>query len=318
MAWRRRSRRSFKSQQSAQRAHQSRYPKGSLADWEERFQSLTRLLEEAQAADAAIQSACMPLRIRIGEIVARQATLLRERNDADNSFFYLGWILFPEPEAEKAERRRLAEEHCELERKIYELAGKEKLLRSPYGDHIWQNGFKTHYDLISGEPLDTPYTRDIIRLQAESKELLRQKPTPAEDAAWRQKQAERQQRKERAAQREADKADRVAAKKRKAEAERAAVASALGKAREHADRVKRSLRMDHDCPYCGGELGKQPHADHIYPVSKGGRSVAANMVYVCATCNVNKGDMTLAAFIATYRLDREFIESRLQRLCKDY
>jgi 5-methylcytosine-specific restriction endonuclease McrA len=113
-------------------------------------------------------------------------------------------------------------------------------------------------------------------------------------------------------------AARDAGRKRKNEAERAAVASAMGKTREHADSVKRSLRKDHDCPYCGGGLGDQPHADHVYPVSKGGRSVAVNMVYVCAACNVKKSDMTLAAFIATYRLDRDAIESRLQRLGKEY
>lgn len=164
------------------------------------------------------------------------------------------------------------------------------------------------------------------------KGLASSKPTYGEDAAyWRYqmeqklKQERKQQREATAAQRAAAKAEREAAtaereeaKKRKAEAERAAVASAIGKAREHADNVKRSLRKDHDCPYCGSELGDQPHADHIYPLSKGGRSVAVNMVYVCAVCNVKKADMTLAAFVAAYRLDRDTIESRLLRLCKEY
>ena len=72
------------------------------------------------------------------------------------------------------------------------------------------------------------------------------------------------------------------------------------------------------CPYCGGGLGAQPHADHIYPVAKGGLSTIANMVLVCAECNNKKAEHTLTAFIRLYGLDRGAIETRLTELGKDF
>lgn len=65
-------------------------------------------------------------------------------------------------------------------------------------------------------------------------------------------------------------------------------------------------------------LGDEPHADHIYPVSKGGRSMPKNMVYVCAPCNSQKINLTLAGFIKKYNLDRDEIERRLQELGKEF
>jgi 5-methylcytosine-specific restriction endonuclease McrA len=88
--------------------------------------------------------------------------------------------------------------------------------------------------------------------------------------------------------------------------------------RRMADEVKRRLASHHPCPYCGGSLGDQRHADHIYPVAKGGLSVDPNMVWVCATCNVKKSDMTLAQFIAKFQLDRAAIERRLAAQRKDF
>ncbi len=61
-----------------------------------------------------------------------------------------------------------------------------------------------------------------------------------------------------------------------------------------------------------------PHADHIHPLSKGGRSVAGNMVWVCANCNSMKRDLTLAGFVRKFGLDRQAIENRLQQLGKEY
>lgn len=98
-------------------------------------------------------------------------------------------------------------------------------------------------------------------------------------------------------------------------------ASAAKNAKETRDvgfTVRHSLTRQPWCPYCGGELGTSPHADHIYPVAKGGRSVPKNMVLVCATCNIMKRDLTLAAFIRKFSLDREAIERRLQTLHKDF
>lgn len=88
--------------------------------------------------------------------------------------------------------------------------------------------------------------------------------------------------------------------------------------REVADIVKERIGKQDFCPYCGGDLGESPHADHIYPVSKGGRSTIKNMVYVCASCNMAKLDMTLSTFIRTYNLDRDEIEKRLADMGKEF
>lgn len=82
--------------------------------------------------------------------------------------------------------------------------------------------------------------------------------------------------------------------------------------------VKRKLNKQDHCPYCSEELDDNAHVDHIYPVSKGGKSTIRNMVYVCAACNLNKMDMTLQLFIKKYDLDRDDIESALDELGKDY
>lgn len=88
--------------------------------------------------------------------------------------------------------------------------------------------------------------------------------------------------------------------------------------REAAHIIKERIRGQHCCPYCGGSLGGVPHADHIYPVSKGGRSTERNMVYVCSGCNKKKSDLTLTAFVRHYNLDREVIEERLRLMEKDF
>lgn len=82
--------------------------------------------------------------------------------------------------------------------------------------------------------------------------------------------------------------------------------------------VKRGIKKQPWCPYCGGQLGQNPHADHIYPVSKGGRSVPKNMVYVCSNCNALKRNLTLSGFVRKYKLDRSAIEYRLEELGKEY
>jgi hypothetical protein len=50
------------------------------------------------------------------------------------------------------------------------------------------------------------------------------------------------------------------------------------------------------CAYCGldgtsthGPDGEYWHIDHVYPRSKGGLSVASNLVKACAFCNSSKG-----------------------------
>ena len=73
-----------------------------------------------------------------------------------------------------------------------------------------------------------------------------------------------------------------------------------------------------DCPYCGLPLGDSIHADHIYPVCRGGLSTIENMVLVCDLCNLSKGDLTLREFMSKNNLDVERIESTLERLGKRF
>jgi 5-methylcytosine-specific restriction endonuclease McrA len=100
---------------------------------------------------------------------------------------------------------------------------------------------------------------------------------------------------------------------------RAIAARDSNRVRELAWRIrKRLLAQQKDCPYCGCVLGEKPHADHIYPVAKGGLSVESNMVLVCEDCNFKKSDSTLQVFIRTFSLDRSTIECRLRDLGKDF
>jgi len=73
-----------------------------------------------------------------------------------------------------------------------------------------------------------------------------------------------------------------------------------------------------DCPYCGVLLDKFCHADHIYPVSKGGLSTLRNMVMTCSQCNLKKKNLTLRSFIKKFNLDLHKIEEKLDSLDKDF
>lgn len=99
---------------------------------------------------------------------------------------------------------------------------------------------------------------------------------------------------------------------------RARIAQAEGKTREVADTAKIRLPRNHICPYCGMDLGAKPHADHIYPVARGGLSTKSNMVYVCVICNLRKKDKTLKMFAEEFGLNRNEIESRLTALGKEF
>lgn len=99
---------------------------------------------------------------------------------------------------------------------------------------------------------------------------------------------------------------------------RAAAASTSKQTRIVGSSVRRRLSKQSTCPYCGESLESTAHADHIYPVSKGGRSAPRNMVYVCSTCNGMKKDLTLTTFIRKYNLDRSAIEQRLEELGKEF
>ncbi len=48
------------------------------------------------------------------------------------------------------------------------------------------------------------------------------------------------------------------------------------------------LQRDHyTCRYCGSKDGPF-HADHVYPVSKGGETTFSNLVTACEDCNLKK------------------------------
>ncbi|MGI0024350.1 MAG: HNH endonuclease [Nitrososphaera sp.] len=104
---------------------------------------------------------------------------------------------------------------------------------------------------------------------------------------------------------------------------KAVAATHYGKQRDEAEKVKRGIRkqtrIQSVCPYCGTRLRiEEAHADHIYPVKKGGLSTLENMVYVCHSCNGKKRDMVLRDFIKGFALNREEIEGRLEKLKKKF
>lgn len=73
------------------------------------------------------------------------------------------------------------------------------------------------------------------------------------------------------------------------------------------------------CPYCGeGLASEDAELDHIYPVSKGGRSFRANLVFVCGLCNQKKRNLTLGNFIELHSLDESRIHRALRILQKDF
>jgi 5-methylcytosine-specific restriction endonuclease McrA len=108
----------------------------------------------------------------------------------------------------------------------------------------------------------------------------------------------------------------------KKKTDRAVIAAYKGKSRSLAYQIKSELKeqmnIDSHCPYCGKDIGDDPHCDHVYPVSKGGLSTPKNMVYVCSDCNMKKTDLTLTQFIKKYGFHRLEIEQRLEKLGKDY
>jgi len=95
--------------------------------------------------------------------------------------------------------------------------------------------------------------------------------------------------------------------------------AAMGKTRAVASVRKRKLKKSADCPYCGQLFGSDAGvADHIYPVARGGLSVADNMVYICTPCNQKKSERTLNEYIYKYRLDMSAIHKRLSKLGKRF
>lgn len=88
--------------------------------------------------------------------------------------------------------------------------------------------------------------------------------------------------------------------------------------RKYSQKVLRELREKHNCRcfFCQRDVsagirfdgrfinggGSSKHAvatvDHLTPISRGGRNHPDNMVLACGPCNYEKGDMTLAEYVA--------------------
>lgn len=96
----------------------------------------------------------------------------------------------------------------------------------------------------------------------------------------------------------------------------AKAAVADGKTRSRATSLKRLVKKTKDCPYCGNDLGTNPHLDHIYPVSKGGLSIVENLVWCCSTCNGLKTDKGLMQFLKERDLSIEQTLTRLHSIGK--
>lgn len=94
------------------------------------------------------------------------------------------------------------------------------------------------------------------------------------------------------------------------------------KVRAQAEKYKNlesQLTVINKCPYCGRTLNKDnAHHDHIYPVSKGGKSFSNNLVYICSDCNLKKGNLTLTKFLKKMGYDSTFVFNNLDKLDKDY
>lgn len=53
----------------------------------------------------------------------------------------------------------------------------------------------------------------------------------------------------------------------------------------------RSIRSETHCAYCGEPVpARRRHIDHVWPLAKGGRHAADNLVMACAPCNRKKRD----------------------------
>jgi len=96
----------------------------------------------------------------------------------------------------------------------------------------------------------------------------------------------------------------------------AKVASVNNRTRNRADSLKRLVEKTKDCPYCGSELGMNPHLDHIYPVDTGGLSIVKNLIWCCSTCNMMKTNKGLIQFLRERGIPIEQAMLRLHSLGK--
>jgi 5-methylcytosine-specific restriction endonuclease McrA len=109
----------------------------------------------------------------------------------------------------------------------------------------------------------------------------------------------------------------------KREEKEAKVAAFDNKTRILSSSIKRKLtnqlNIYSKCPYCQNHIDiATAHADHIYPVSKGGLSVTKNMVFVCSSCNLAKGQLTLRTFLKKNEFNEKVTYEILERLSKEF
>jgi hypothetical protein len=93
--------------------------------------------------------------------------------------------------------------------------------------------------------------------------------------------------------------------------------------RKQAQKFRRDLHKQLSllpaCPYCAGELDDtNARLDHVYPVSKGGKSAPKNLVFVCLQCNQDKSNLTLRSFLIKYSKMETDVYKRLEILGKDF
>ncbi len=121
---------------------------------------------------------------------------------------------------------------------------------------------------------------------------------------------------------ELENASKLKAKEKKVQQTKAKASAFDNEIRRGTDTIKNSLKgqiVAHPyCPYCMSEITfSSCHADHIYPVNKGGLTTDGNMVLVCKTCNLKKRDLTLRQFCKNSNISYDEVCSRLEALHKD-
>ena len=97
---------------------------------------------------------------------------------------------------------------------------------------------------------------------------------------------------------------------------RARAADSEQEVRDLASRLRGTIPKSHRCPYCEVPLGLDTHVDHIYPVSRGGKSHRTNLVHICVRCNLKKSDQTLLEFADQLGFNYMAIVGRLRSMGK--
>jgi len=84
---------------------------------------------------------------------------------------------------------------------------------------------------------------------------------------------------------------------------KARIRGAIGKIKD-SDIIDKLNNQSNSCCYCGTELYKDFHVDHIIPISKGGYNISDNICCSCPECNLEKNDKTGTEYM-------EFLERRI-------